>query len=478
VRTAGSKIIVLGAGICGLVAGILLRRDGHEVMILERDSEAAPHSPGHAWHWTRDGVIQFRQPHFLQPRGRIVLEEELPDVLATLEAAGGLRFDLLDLMPPLITDRTRRDGDERFKTVTARRAVLEQVLARASDAEPGLDVRRGVSVHELLTRALNGIPHVIGVRTGSGEQFQADLVVDAMGRRSQLPRWLQAAGAVPIDEEIEDAGFIYYTRYFRSRTGALPQFRAPVLTPVGTFSVLTIPCDDAMWSVTLCVSAGDQPLKRLRYPDPWTALVAACPMHAHWLDGDPITGVLPMGGLFDRCRRFRVGGRPVASGIVAVGDACVCTNPTNGRGMSLGLMHVQQLRDVVRAHMDDPHELAEAWNAVSDAELTPWYRDNLEEDRLRLREMEALRRGLEPEAPGTRSALLRQAVLAVVPHDPDVFRTYLSSRSCLTPLRQALAEPEVAQQVLRIARHYESPPPAGPTRAQLLELLNDLPIAA
>lgn len=469
---------MLGAGMCGLAAGMLLRRDGHEVTILERDPERPPRSAGHAWHWTRDGVVQFRQPHFLQPRGRIVLEEELPDVLAALEAAGGLRFDLLDLMPPHITDRTRRDGDERFKTVTARRAVLEHVLAHAADAEPGLDVRRGVSVRELVTRSLNGIPHVVGVRTGSGEQFQADLVVDAMGRRSQLPGWLEAAGAVPVDEEIEDGGFIYYTRCFRSRTGALPQFRAPIVTAIGTFSVLTIPCDDAIWSVTLCVSAGDQPLKRLRYPGPWTALVAACPQHAHWLDGDPITGVLPMGGLVDRRRRFRVGGRPVASGIVAVGDACVCTNPSNGRGMSLGLLHVQQLRDVILAHMDDPHELAEVWDAVSDAELTPWYRDNLEEDRLRQLEMQALRRGLKPDAPRTRSGLLRQALLAVAPHDPDAFRAYLASRSCLTTLRQALAEPEFVEHVLRIARDHDSPPPPGPTRAQLLRLLDDLPIAA
>ncbi|MGH2883046.1 MAG: NAD(P)/FAD-dependent oxidoreductase, partial [Solirubrobacteraceae bacterium] len=340
---------------------MLLRRDGHEVTILERDRSLVPRSPDQAWErWSRDGVAQFRQPHYLQSRGRIVLEEELPDVLAALGRAGALRFDPLRLMPPSIIDRTPRDGDERFTTVTARRAVLEQVWARAADSEPGLEVRRGVSVRELVTRPDNGVPRVVGVRADSGERFQADLVVDAMGRRSQLPRWLEAAGARPVPEEVEDAGFIYYTRYFRSRGGALPRFKAPILTAVGTFSVLTLPCDAAMWSVTLVICAGDRPLKRLRHPDLWTALVAACPQHAHWLDGDPVTGVLPMSGLVDRHRRFVVSGRPVATGIAAVGDACVCTNPTNGRGMSLGLMHVQRLRDVIRAHLSDPRELAKA----------------------------------------------------------------------------------------------------------------------
>jgi 2-polyprenyl-6-methoxyphenol hydroxylase-like FAD-dependent oxidoreductase len=476
----GSRIIVLGAGISGVAAGMLLRRDGHEVTILERDPGPVPRTPRQAWElWARDGVTQFRQPHFLQPRGRSVLEEELPDVLAALVAAGGLPFDLLgQLMPPTVTDRAPRDGDERFRTVTARRAVLEQVLARAAEAEPGLDVRRGVSVRELVARRRHGIPHVIGVRTDSGEELRADLVVDAMGRRSQLPRWLEAAGARPVQEELDDAGFIYYTRYFRSLDGALPQFRAPILTEIGTFSVLTIPCDDAMWSVTLAISARDQPLKRLRHAGPWTELVGACPRHAHWLDGDPIGGVLPMSGLVDRHRRFNLGGRPVATGIAAVGDACVCTNPTNGRGMSLALMHVQRLRDVIRSHLDDPREFAEVWDAVTEAELTPWYRDNLEEDRLRLGEMEALRRGLEPPAPTTLSTALRQALFAAVPHDAEAFRAYLASRSCLTPVREVLAKPGFAEHVLKVACSHDCAPPAGPTRAQVLRLLDDVPMAA
>jgi hypothetical protein len=48
------------------------------------------------------------------------------------------------------------------------------------------------------------------------------------------------------------------------------------------------------------ISSGDQAPKKLRDPKHWTALVAACPLHAHWLDGEPITDVLPMGGTIDR----------------------------------------------------------------------------------------------------------------------------------------------------------------------------------
>lgn len=473
VSTTGSKIIVLGGGLCGLVAGMLLRRDGHEVTILERDAERAPTSPGEAWeHWTRAGVTQFRQPHYLQSRGRIVLEEELPDVIVALEAAGGLRFDPLCLMPPQITDRTPRDGDERFKTITARRPVLEHVLGRAADAEPGLEIHRGVCVRELVVHARNGIPHVGGVRTDAGEELRADLVVDAMGRRSQLPRWLEEAGTGPIHEEVEDSGFIYYSRYFRSRNGAMPQYKAPVLTSLGSFSLLTLPGDNDTWSVTIFTSAGDAPLKRLRDTFLWTALVAACPRHAHWLDGEPITGVLPMGGVTDRYRRFTVDNQPVATGIAAVGDASACTNPTNGRGMSLGLMHVQRLRDVIRAHLHDPREFVQAWDAATEAELVPWYRENVEEDRARIAEIEALRDGREPAPPSDPAAVLRQALLAAVPRDPDAFRAFLASRCCLTRLHETFANEELVERILELANDSQRPPLAGPNRAQLLRLVD------
>ena len=276
-----SKIVVLGAGVSGLAAGILLRRDGHEVTVLERDPAPVPASPEDAWEgWVRDGVTQFRQAHFLVSRGREVLAESLPDVLAGLEAAGGVRFEPLDMMPPSMTDRAPRDADDRYWTINARRPAVEQVLAQVADSEPGLTVRRGATVTGPLIRQYDGTPHVTGIRADTGERFDADLVIDAMGRRSPLPRWLSEAGTRALHEEAEESGFIYYTRFFRSRTAALPDFRAPILTPIGTFSLLTLPSDNATWSVTLYSSAGDRPLKRLRDPargPPWWGRVLITP---------------------------------------------------------------------------------------------------------------------------------------------------------------------------------------------------------
>ena len=174
-----------------------------------------------------------------------------------------------------------------------------------------------------------------------GEELLADLVVDATGRLSRAPDWLAAIGARRPIEEQADSGFVYYTRYFR---GVEPRRVGPVLGSHGTISVLTLPGDNGSWSVTIFTSTGDQPLKNLRHEEVWTRIVRACPLYAHWLEGEPVSSVLAMAGIVDRCRRFVVDGSPVATGFVAVADAWACTNPSAGRGLTVGFLHAVQLR--------------------------------------------------------------------------------------------------------------------------------------
>jgi 2-polyprenyl-6-methoxyphenol hydroxylase-like FAD-dependent oxidoreductase len=450
----------------------MLARDGHEVTVLERDAAPVPESVDEAWDgWSRGGVSQFRMAHFLQPAGRAVLEQELPDVFDALVSAGAMRMDLLGLMPPTVADREPRAGDERFVTYTARRPVFEQVLGKAAEDEPSLLVRRGVTVKEPIMQVGDGMPHMTGIRLTSGETLQADLVVDATGRGSQLPRWCEDANIGPLHEESEDSGFIYYGRYFRSADGRTPQPFGPLLAPIGSFSILTLPSDNGTWSVTVYVSSGDQPLKRLRDPDAWSAVVRACPAHAHWLEGEPISEMMAMGGVLDRYRRPLRDGQPLLTGIALLGDACACTNPSLGRGMSLGLVHARCLREVVGSHLEDPSEFAQAWDAATEERLTPWYRETVAEDRARLNEIEALREGLEPPPPNDPSQVLRGALLTAMLHDPNLFRGFLESRCCLTPLGETFAQDGVPERILELAGQHERLQMPGPGREDLLQLL-------
>jgi hypothetical protein len=230
--------------------------------------------------------------------------------------------------------------------------------------------------------------------------------------------------------------------------------------------------------VTLYTASGDRPLKQLRDADAWTRLLGACPLHAHWLDGEPITGVMAMGGIVDRYRRLLYGAQPVATGVALAGDAWACTNPSLGRGMTLALMHARRLRDTARSHLDDPREFAEAWDAVTESEFAPWYTETVEEDRARLRQIEALREGRVPEPDSDPSAAMRGALFATFLYDPDVFRAFIGTRACLWRIGEACADDRLVDRMTELARDAEPMPLMGPDREQVLALLAASPAPA
>jgi 2-polyprenyl-6-methoxyphenol hydroxylase-like FAD-dependent oxidoreductase len=468
------SILIIGGGICGLGAALLLARDGHDITVLEHDADPLPASPHAAWErWERKGVAQFRQPHNFMPGLRLLLEAELPDVQDALGRAGACRFDLLNPLPPVFTDRAPRPIDVKLWTFNTRRPVGEWVFADVAQRTPRVTIRRGVDVSGLLTGppVTAGIPHVVGVRASDGEEFRADLVVDATGRQSRSPQWLAAIEARRPYEEQEDCGFTYYTRYF---SGSVPQRRAAALMALGSISLLTLPSDNDTWSVTVFVATGDQPLKTLRHEEQWTRVVRACPLHAHWLDGLPITPVLAMSGIAERYRRFVVDGAPVVTGFVAVAAAWACTNPSAGRGLTVGLLQALRLRDSLRAAGDDPRALVEEFDRRTEAEIAPWYQAQIAVDRARFSEMEALREGREPPAPDNELARRIVSLMSLISADPDLFRAALEYIGTITPVQEILERPEVAQRMAAAREAMKGIPRGpvpGPTREQLLQLV-------
>jgi 2-polyprenyl-6-methoxyphenol hydroxylase-like FAD-dependent oxidoreductase len=461
-----SRIIILGGGIVGLFTAMLLAKQGHDVSALEQDATPVPCSPSDAWAtWDRRGVTQFRQPHYLHSAARQLLDAHLPEVKDALLRAGCIRFDTLSLMPPSIADRSPRPGDERFVTVTGRRATLEYAVAGAAEAR--VEVIRGASVTGLLTgpEAADGVPHVVGVRTSDGVDLAADLVIDATGRRSRLPDWLRAIGVRGLVEQAEESSFFYYTRFFR---GVRPTFRGGLLSNFHSFSLLTLPSDSDTWSVTVFCFVGDAPMKALRDAERWSALVSACPTHAQWLDGEPISGVLPMGGITDRYRRFVVDGAPVVTGVLAVGDAWACTNPVGGRGMTMGLMHAVGTAKVVQTYLGgDPVALTLAYDAMTEARLTPWYRSTVAGDRVRTAQIEAAIHGRPAPTPTGPAEALPVAML----HDATLFRAYLETLSLLALPRDVLGRPGVVDRIMEIADVAEPVTLPCPSRDEMLRML-------
>src|SRR5690606_37394953 len=143
-----------------------------------------------------------------------------------------------------------------------------------------------------------------------------------------------------IEEQEEDTGIIYTSRFFELHDGAeYPVQLGPIGGDLGYLKYGVFQGDNRTFSITFATATDDDELRR-QLLDPELFLVAAAqvPATAAYVDGRarPITGVNVMARLLNRRRRFTdEAGEPLVDGFVAVGDAHTCTNPLYGRGCSL-----------------------------------------------------------------------------------------------------------------------------------------------
>jgi hypothetical protein len=283
-----------------------------------------------------------------------------------------------------------------------------------------------------------------------------------------LPDWLAAIGADRPGEEVADCGFVYYGRHYKSADGSMPAIFGPPLQAYDSVTMLTLVADNGHWSVVVTSSAKDQVLRRARDVDVWERVVRSYPLIAHWIDAEPVTGIDIMAGIPDRVRHFDVDGEPVATGVVAVGDASACTNPSVGRGASIALLHAVCLRDALRkADLDDPVDFARQWNEVTAESVEPLVGDTLHYDRHRLAQIDAQIAGVpyETEDPAWN---LGQALRGAGASDPELLRAGISVASLLTRGVDVFARPGALDKLLALG---PPEPPPGPSRKELVGIV-------
>ena len=452
-----ASVVTIGGSVAGLSTALLLARRGHSVTVVEQDGDGLPPHPDDAFaDWERRGVPHLRGTHVFNTRGLGVLQSRAPDVVRQLKAVGA-REVAID-----------PGGDPDLVRLDCRRTTYELLMRRTVLSEGAVRFLPGVEVTGLVASRKVGVPHVTGIRTQRGDTVAADLVVDTSGRRTPLAGWL-AALAPAVETEIVDSGMTVHTRWYRIRhPGTSPE--PPQLTVnLGYIACFLAPADNGTFSVTFGTFGHDPAFSQLRHLENFQAAVGSIPPVAAWVAPDV---ALPMedrirrlGKLPNSRRRFVIEGQPVAAGVVAVGDAAVCTNPRFGRGIALALVQAAALADLLESH-EEPAALMRAFDEVTSRELQPWYHDAVAGDRIQARIAARVRAGEDLTAIGgigdDEAVRFARALPSAVQRDPAVRTAFLRTWHLMQPPSHLAEDADIRERVEGTWRELERDPPAAP----------------
>ncbi|GLK99191.1 NAD(P)/FAD-dependent oxidoreductase [Dactylosporangium matsuzakiense] len=333
--TSRTPVVVLGAGLAGLLAAAALARtaDIGDVVLVERDRlTPGPHP--------RRGLPQGRHAHVLMSSGARAIEALLPGTMQRWRAAGAHRIGLPDGYVMLLPQGWLPRGATGHFVVSCSRALLDWVVREQVLALPGVRLADETEAVALCgdSGRVDGVD-VRDLRDGSTRRLAAGLVVDATGRGSRAPHWLAALGLPGVDEDVVDSGLRYATRVFRAPPGARTAFPIvniqadPEQDRPGQTAAL-MPIEDGQWLVTLSGTRGGQP------PADEREFAAFARAMRHPIVGDLIAGAEAVGPVVvtnstaNRRRHFeRLGRWP--DGFVVLGDAVASYNPVYGHGMTV-----------------------------------------------------------------------------------------------------------------------------------------------
>jgi 2-polyprenyl-6-methoxyphenol hydroxylase-like FAD-dependent oxidoreductase len=453
-RQIGDRAVVLGASMAGLLAARVLADTFGQVTVIDRDE--LPMTSMH-----RRGVPHGRHLHALAARGQQALEELFGGLTAELVAHGAPAGNLLTDARLYLSGHRLRQVDTGLVLLCASRPFLEGHVRARVRALPNVRFLDRRDIVGLATtpdgRRVTGA-RVLRRADGSAEEvLGADLVVDASGRGSRTPVWLDALGYPQPDEEQVRIGLGYATRTYRLPPDALDgdlavlQAATPQHPRTGAIQAL----EGDRWMLTLAGILGDHPptdpdgflafARSLRFPDIYQAVRDAEPLD------DPVGFRFPASvrHRYERLHRF-------PDGLLVLGDAVASFNPIYGQGMSVATVEALALRrHLERGIEPQPRRWFRDLARVVDV---PW-------------DMSAGGDLVFPGVQGRRTLKVRLASVylarlhAAAAHDDDLAIAFIRVAGLIAP-PQSLLRPGIALGVLsrrNANRRAPSGRPSGPT---------------
>lgn len=340
----GNHAVVVGGSIAGLLSARVLADSFASVTIIETDK--LPEKPE-----VRKGVPQSAQPHVLLTRGYRILSDLFPGIGASLRAAGALTIDWAREFHHFGHGgwSACADSPSDIVSFTCTRPLLECAIRRQLSDFSNVRFVEQYRVTGLLANPSK--THITGVclRSISGateDELQATLVVDASGRRSQAPHWLQSLGFTPPSETVVNPFLGYATRRYREPEGFQADWKVMLIShspPNGTRLGYLAKIEGGEWIATLGGYGRDFPPTE---NDGFLDFARSLPSPKFYeaiKDAEPVSPIYAHRATANRLRHYEKVMLP--RGFVALGDAVCALCPVYGQGMTVSALSAIVLRD-------------------------------------------------------------------------------------------------------------------------------------
>jgi 2-polyprenyl-6-methoxyphenol hydroxylase-like FAD-dependent oxidoreductase len=351
----GQRAVVLGASMAGLLAARVLADFYRTVTVIERD--VLPEGPVH-----RPGVPQGRHAHVLLARCPQILGELFPGLLNDLVADGvsvwsdgDLRRLWLSAGGHQVVRSGRLPKPDSMAIYFPSRPLLESSVRRRVRAIPNVTILDGHNVVGLTSTRDRGVTgaRLVSRNSGGETTVTADLVVDATGRGSRSPAFLEELGYSRPSEDELAVRLAYASQLLRIPPGTVRESIIVVFPQPGrptTFALVGYENDT--WLLTLGGMVGHKPPNQRAEMLSFAAQFAPAHAVAALRAAEPLGEVAHCHVPSNRWRRYDKM-RRTPEGLLVFGDAICSFNPIYGQGMTLAAVEAIVLRDCLRSGARD-----------------------------------------------------------------------------------------------------------------------------
>jgi len=329
----------------GLTAARVAADHFEKVTLIERDvlEDSAD---------ARKGVPQGRHAHGMLKRGEEILEVLFPGLTQRLEAAGAVNMNINEGIAWRHFGGWKAHPPGVFMALFFTRPLLELEVRRAVMGIPNVQFIQGADVLGLTSSSDRRFVQGVRIRRGGAEEtLAADLVIDASGRGSRMPAWLEALGRSKVKETIVTVDVAYSTRRLKRAPPGKHKWSALFVvgkSPTSKRGGILLPVEGGDWLATLVGLLGDHPptdpagwlefARNLEVPDYYEAVK----------DAEPVTD--PVGFKFpSHQRRHYEQMADFPGGLVVLGDSHCSFNPVYAQGMTTSILGAELLKRQLEA---------------------------------------------------------------------------------------------------------------------------------